>query len=148
MKKKSVSLLVFLAVILGACSSPDNDLEGEVLNVFTWDPTISSEDISENLNPSSNLEFDFKSSDKVEVKLVGEIFKGVYTLDGSVLSVDLKDENNEEALAMEFEDFNQHEENASLYTGTISKLDIKNDAYHRIGSNFSLNEYLGFYNPE
>ncbi|MFC3418060.1 hypothetical protein ACFOLA_00895 [Salinicoccus hispanicus] len=146
MKKKSFSLLILVVMILGACSNNSNELEGEVFRVFTWSPDISPEDVSsDNLSPSSGLEFDFKSSDEVEVRSGGETFEGNYSFENNTLSVDLKDENNEESLALDFSDFAQHEQNEKLYTGTISKLDIKTDGHHGVGNNFSLNENLGFY---
>lgn len=148
MKKRYFILFIFIVSILGACSSTSNELEREVFNVFTWDPTIDAEDISENINPSSNLEFNFKSSDKVEIKSGGEKFEGNYSFENNTLSVDLIDENNEDLLTLEFNDYTQHEQNEKLYTGTISKLDIKSDEYHRVGSNFSLGEYLGFYKTD
>ncbi|WP_342387481.1 hypothetical protein [Salinicoccus bachuensis] len=146
MKKMFFTLLVLSLSILGACSDTSNELEGEVFRVFSWTPDISPGDISsDNFNPSSGLGFDFKSSDKVEVRSGGETFAGNYSLENNTLSVDLKDENNEESLALEFSDFTQHEQNEKLYTGTISKLDIKTDGHHRVGSNLSLDGYLGFY---
>ncbi len=146
MEKKTFSLLILLVMILGACSNNTNELEGEVFSVFSWTPDIAPGDISsDNLNPSSGLEFDFKSPDKVEVRSGGQTFEGNYSLENNILSVDLKDENNEESLALEISDFTQHEQNEKLYTGTISKLDIKTDGHHRVGSNLSLDRYLGFY---
>ena len=146
MKKVFVTLFVFSALILGACSDTSNELEGEVFSIFSWTPVISPEDIaSDNFNPSSSLEFDFKSSDTVEVTSQGKTFEGDYSLENDTLSLDLKNEDDEESLAMEFRDFTRHEQNEKLYTGTISKLDIKTDGHHRVGSNFSSGEYLGFY---
>ncbi|MCG7333156.1 hypothetical protein [Salinicoccus roseus] len=149
MKKAFVTLFVFSALVLGACSDTSNELEGEVFSVFSWTPDIAPGDIaSDNLNPSSSLEFDFKSSDTVEVTSQGKTFEGDYSLENDTLSLDLKNEDGEESLAMEFRDFTPHEQNEKLYTGTISKLDIKTDGHHRVGSNFSLDEYLGFYKSD
>jgi hypothetical protein len=146
MKKKYFSVVVFFVMILGACSNNSGELEGEVFKVFTWSPDITTEDISsDNFAPTSGLEFDFKSSSEVEVESGGEEFEGTYSLENNILNVELKDENNESSLVLEIDDFTQHEDNENLYTGTVTTLDSGNSNNHRVSSNLSLDEYLGFY---
>lgn len=145
MRKIFFTLFAFSALILGACSDTSNELAGDGFSVFTWSPDIAPGDIPENIVPTSHTEFNFKSSDEVEMESGGETFTGNYTLKNNTLNISLMDGNGEASLALEFSDFIQHEESEDLYTGTLSKLDLKNDGYHRMDSNFSFGEYLGFY---
>ncbi|GAB3071367.1 hypothetical protein ACFOU0_08240 [Salinicoccus sesuvii] len=146
MKIKLLSLLVIFMIILGGCSNNSSELEGQNFKVFSWSPDISPEDVAtDNFNLYSALELEFKSSDNVEVKSGAELFKGKYTFENNILSMQLESETNEEALVLSISDVTEHDQNENLYTGTISELKIETGQYNSIGNNFFLGEYIGLH---
>lgn len=144
MKKYLIVLLSSLFLIIGACSNT-NELEGKNLDVFTWGPAVK----IDNISPSSNLIFDFISSDEVDVTYNGNPYSGEYSFDEGLV-VNLEEDNT--VLNIRIEDFSEHEDEEGLYTGTISDMEINGEKesgqlFH-LSSNFTVGEHLGFYEAE
>ena len=58
-------------------------------------------------------------------------------------------EDDEEAqMSIEFEGFNQHERNASLYTAIVSDIENERGRMQEFMQYISFDSYLGFYNVE
>jgi|SRR5699024_84917 len=141
MRKYIILLLSSLFLIVGACSNV-NALEGKNLGVFTWDPTVE----TDNISPSTSLQFEFVSSDEVELNYSGNTYSGEYSFDEGLV-VNIEDE--ETLLNMSFDDFSKHEDEEGLYTGTITVMEVngyeESSQLLNLASNFSVGEHLGFY---
>lgn len=75
----------------------------------------------------------------------GEKYSGNYELNDTDLSINILDENKKE-ISLVVKDIEKSSENNSLYAREISQLNL--DENHKLNhqlSNFSVNEYLGFF---
>lgn len=121
------------------------NLNEEIFNVFHMNPTVSSEELESELSTSSSVQFNFTSSDEVILKTGNSEYEGTYTFEDEVLFVEFEDDDTSR-MSIEFEDFNQHEVNESLYTAIVSNIENDSGEMPEFMQYITINSYLGFHN--
>ena len=121
------------------------NLNEEIFNVFHMNATVSSEELESELITSSSVQFNFTSSDEVILKTGNSEYEGTYTFEDEVLFVEFEDDDTSR-MSIEFEDFNQHEVNESLYTAIVSNIENDSGEMPEFMQYITINSYLGFHN--
>lgn len=125
MNKILLTVLGLALVVLAGCSSgEETGLEGKSLGLSSPDPTVSKEEAeSADIKfSSSDLVFNFESSDEVTLTQNGNSYPGTYTLEDTDLTVEVED--GDSSLKIFFTDFEETPDEYYSYTVAVEKSEL------------------------